>query len=116
VVEQQFKDTAAELIRQDRVREQLHDEKMRKIKEDTLLASQRYDEFTRMQQVAQDERERNHKIQVMNLDREREGLKDYYDNKSYKRKDSQEVLKIITATITSIGVLYVAYNKAFGKS
>ena len=116
VIEQQHKDTAADLIRQDKSKDLQHEINVRKIKEESLLSIQNHEEFMRMQQIAYDERERNHKLQVMNLDKEREGLKDYYDNKNYKRKDGQEVLKIISATITTMGVLFLAYNKTFGKS
>lgn len=115
VMEQQFKEAAAELIRQDKQKELEHESAMRRIKEDAALSIRNHDEYSRMQQISYDERERNHKLQIMALDKEREGLKDYYSTKSDKRKDSQEVLKIITATITTMGIMLLAYNKAFGK-
>lgn len=115
IAEQVLKDKSAELIRQDRTREMSYEERIRKLKEDNLLAERRHDEYLRGYQSAEQERDRSHKVQSQQLEKEREGLKDYYENKNYKRKDSVEVLKIISTTITTIGVLALAYQKVFAK-
>lgn len=70
---------------------------------------------------AEIERDRNARVieelradQEHKLKLERERVKDYYDDKSYERKDNNEILKFIPAVVVGIGAVIVAFKKIFG--
>jgi hypothetical protein len=113
--EQILKDQASELVRLDRQREIQYEDKMRHIKEESALAARIHDEHLRAYAVANEERERAYKERARASDREIEFLKEHYQEKDFKRKNFSDILKIITVTISTMGVLIVTYNKTFGK-
>lgn len=95
--------------------DRIHEEKLRRSKEETLESARAHDKWMQGFDVANEQREKAHKERMQNLEKEKEGLKDYYDKRSYQRKDFSDALKIILATITTMGVIIVTYNKTFGK-
>ena len=101
--------------REDELKAREHDLAIRELKEDSILAARDHENIVRGFTIANQERERAHADRMQQLERERESVKDAYEGKNYKRKDFSETLKIISATITTMGVLILAYNKAFPK-
>jgi hypothetical protein len=95
--------------------DRIHEEKLRRAKEEAAEASRAHEKWLQGFAVANEEREKAHKERMQSIEKEKEGLKDYYEKRSYQRKDFSDALKIILATITTMGVLIVTYNKTFGK-
>lgn len=83
-------------------------------KEETTLRDQLHKEKLRGYEEASKARDEQRAIEIANLERRNNELKDFYENKNMKKKDWLETLKIIGTTITTMGVLILGYNKTFG--
>jgi len=89
--------------------------KERRIKDEASECTRQHDVWVKNFALMSQDRERAHDDKIHLLEKQREELKDFYELRSTKRKDFSDVLKIISATITTMGVLILAYNKTFGK-
>lgn len=95
--------------------EREHQVKIMQLKESAVESSRRHEEFLKNFATIDQERDRAHKERMQMLEKEREYLRDEYDKKSYKRKDFSDTLKIILATLTTMGAIILTYNKTLGK-
>lgn len=111
LISKKHKEELDRLLKEEKIKEQEHESKIRKIKEDNLEATRNYESWVRGYNTSALERENLHKEKIANLEKEREEIKDLYTKKDFKRKNFSETLKIISATITTMGVLMIAYNK-----
>lgn len=96
-------------------KEQEHDNQLRNLKEIQLRSTMQHEAYIRTMDNAVKERERSHAEQLRIVEKERERIADLYEEKSYKRKDFSEVLKIISITIATMGGMYATYAKFFAK-
>lgn len=101
--------------RESAMRDQIHDTRVLELKEQNAEADRRHEDTQRGAEIAVKERERVYNDHIRSLQREREEANNRYEMIASGRKDWTEYLKIISGTITTMGVLIVAFNKAFGK-